>query len=742
MTSAAPIITITTRPTTVYSTVTSKLRIQGQASGRGRRKIHLSFIPKISPDDYKVTIVSDTVLSLGLLAGKSWPTSTSVGDGEGTTMYLTSFVNDMKGPQNLLEEPVAVANVINTPTVMHGGDKVIYMTGTTRFNINGTAFRAKAMALTFEPPLVKDVDYILQVRSSTCMQLTLRSNRKWRSDGDPGALKLRRIDTGAGALRIDAKYGGVTVAEVQGDGKLDILGSGFNTSAGLNTLKWGNSLRGKGINYTITSASKSQLSLAAPGSSGASTRRTCRVVYQTHTHELWITGTGFTRGAYSTRVDFDPPLLFGVDYVMMVFNRTRFVSLMDGANPRQTAAIRKLLIRARLRASPELTFQPPLALNSDYKITRAGGPAHAEPPEAQEVALRGGPLYLTALKCGSDAIELAYGQGIVVATVLADPTIEMSERKIYATHTKRLIVQGSGFSLDGTELTLRPTSRASYEVESVEMAEMVLLLKDGKSWAPLGESSSPVSVYVTKVDTGAGEVVMEDDGAVIARVYPDPSGAVCDDSCEWALDGVCDDGSSQGRTWFDDDYGGFYAYDGDYYGYGATTTTTTTTSAPVCEAGTDCTDCGGLDPEAPSGVDCSNACQWANDGYCDDTRTSGLCDLGTDCHDCGPASEGNFTTWDDDGWWDDDENYWDDDYDFENYSARRQAPRRLHQGVVVGIGCVMCAVGSWFAHKFYKGDKLPFELLAPPSAEDELEMAKSAGRAAVPITPDVAYTGK
>ena len=32
-------------------------------------------------------------------------------------------------------------------------------------------------------------------------------------------------------------------------------------------------------------------------------------------------------------------------------------------------------------------------------------------------------------------------------------------------------------------------------------------------------------------------------------------------------------------------------------------------------------------------------------------------------HDCGPASKGNFTTFDDDGWWDDDENYWDDDYD-------------------------------------------------------------------------------
>ena len=62
--------------------------------------------------------------------------------------------------------------------------------------------------------------------------------------------------------------------------------------------------------------------------------------------------------------------------------------------------------------------------------------------------------------------------------------------------------------------------------------------------------------------------------------------------------------------------------------------------------------------------------------------------------------------------------------------------------IVVGVGALMCAIGSWFAHKFYKGEKLPFELLAPPSAADEFEMAKSSGRANVPITPDVAYSGK
>ena len=193
------------------------------------------------------------------------------------------------------------------------------------------------------------------------------------------------------------------------------------------------------------------------------------------------------------------------------------------------AAIRKLEIQgSSFCQRPSLAFQPPLADGVDYSITRATSEKLSLTRKPHKKwRYEAGPLYLTSIQCGSDApVELAYGQGIVVATVLADPTIEASERKIYATHTKRLIVQGSGFSLDGTELTLRPTSRSSYEVESVEMAEMVLILKEGKSWAPAKtkDDSKPVSIYVTKIATGAGEVVMEDDGAIVARVFPDPSG--------------------------------------------------------------------------------------------------------------------------------------------------------------------------------------------------------------------------
>ena len=74
-------------------------------------------------------------------------------------------------------------------------------------------------------------------------------------------------------VQVDLGAHGVTVESAtdtkvyQSDPELKILGKGFNSSTTLNTLKWGNSLRGKGVNYTIVSSSPSQLTLALrPGS--------------------------------------------------------------------------------------------------------------------------------------------------------------------------------------------------------------------------------------------------------------------------------------------------------------------------------------------------------------------------------------------------------------------------------------------------------------------------------------------
>ena len=82
---------------------------------------------------------------------------------------------------------------------------------------------------------------------------------------------------------------------------------------------------------------------------------------------------------------------------------------------------------------------------------------------------------------------------------------------------------------------------------------------------------------------------------------------VCDDTCVWANDNVCDDGGSSAGTTI------------------------------YCDFGTDCSDCGVRDP-------CTDTCTpwntaaYANDGSCDDggdNSDSSICDVGTDCSDCG-----------------------------------------------------------------------------------------------------------
>ena len=63
------------------------------------------------------------------------------------------------------------------------------------------------------------------------------------------------------------------------------------------------------------------------------------------------------------------------------------------------------------------------------------------------------------------------------------------------------------------------------------------------------------------INTGAGEIVF-DTPIVVGFVVKDREGVVCDDSCEFAFDGVCDDGSEneyyQDYGYMDDDLGGYY----------------------------------------------------------------------------------------------------------------------------------------------------------------------------------------
>ncbi|MBI4716834.1 MAG: matrixin family metalloprotease [Planctomycetes bacterium] len=88
-------------------------------------------------------------------------------------------------------------------------------------------------------------------------------------------------------------------------------------------------------------------------------------------------------------------------------------------------------------------------------------------------------------------------------------------------------------------------------------------------------------------------------------------GVDCEDSCEWSFDGECDDGRE-----------------------GAVT--------DLCFPGTDCTDCEGTDDGTDDGTfpACEDTCELALNGSCDDSTFGGTCLPNTDCTDCGPLDDG------------------------------------------------------------------------------------------------------
>lgn len=894
----------------MYSEVTPKLRIAGAGFGIGQEdEIALSFDPPMDPSAYKLFVTSDKVMSLHLAPEHAWPMK----EGEAlTSLLLTSY---RIGGVEDLDHSVEVAKVIETPAIMNGGDKVIYETGTKIFNINGTGFRAKSTMLIFNPPLEKEEDYMLTVRSPTFMQLTLKTGKKWRED--PGPLKVSHIDTGAGWLRIDSKYGGVTVAEVQVDlglhgvtvdssdttriyqsqSTLKIFGTGFNSVYSANSLIWGNSLRGKGVNYTITGGTSDELTLTlVPGANkwranpvnlpgpltllavdagaglipvGPTEAKKGRVVatvfadptvqsnpskkiYVTHTHEMWISGTNFVPG--STIFAFDPPLDVGIDYVSSTVNSTSaLVSLKDGKRWSPVAGGNLRVTAIDTGAGFVRGFTPVIVAAvvadaddhpSGITVDRSSGrEIYSENPktgEKQSVIISGsgfcenpvlsfspevdpsiyeisksssdtslvldlqdgerwrdwpGTLVLNSMTCPQATVDFANGDGIAVATILDLPVVSEELRRVYVTHTKRLIISGSGLSHSalgsGVEVSLDPTPSEAFEVVDVRATEIVLALVDGYSWLPADEfptGNETKPIYALSIDTGAGSIKFGDFGVKVAEVFADPAGAICDDSCQYSLDGVCDDGSGSGNGYLtgdgasllDDDFGGFYGFDDDTYGHMGTyyyvDDDIFAGGHAVCDLGTDCTDCSGfvgpdevVGPQPP--VECDNSCQWANDDQCDDTRTTGFCDLGTDCHDCGPTSQGNFTLWSDDDWWDDDGMYFtDDEYDG-YYAAFRDDdaasapmvhsipnPRTkmsdlndeagaggifmlVLEGIVLIIGILLFTMGSWFSYRYIKGEKVGFQLLPTDDLDSKSRLGSSrSATELVPITPDVAYS--
>jgi len=449
-------------------------------------------------------------------------------------------------------------------------------------------------------------------------------------------------------------------------------------------------------------------------------------VYQSVLQEqIVITGSGFTSGIAFT---FDPEIREGVDYELDV----------QGKN------------KATLRL-------------------KAGKKWRSDP----------GFIIAKAVKVSGKNYPLAGADGIRVAVVLANPTVTPDTESFHETQSKVIAISGSGFTnAADTKLIIRPTAPGAYKILAVFEDTIRVQLKPDNDWLPSflslkdEDENKKIPLQITGIDTGAGEVIF-DDPITIGFVVKDREGVTCDDSCEFAFDGVCDDGTGD-ESGYDDDYdddeeyymdddlGGYYsesygeAYD-DYYmaddGY----------KVSACVEGTDCTDCGGVDaiidfskaPDSDSNIEtCVNTCAYARDGVCDDPRGANYCKLGTDCQDCGPVGSDNFTRADDDGWWDDDDDYWTfNDGNFLDQTKGLEANRHrvkvfnktdsagpaamflvVLEGMVYTVGAIFAAAALYLATRWYNNQSIPFlSAFNPEISAREFEMAPNKR---MPITPD------
>ena len=107
---------------------------------------------------------------------------------------------------------------------------------------------------------------------------------------------------------------------------------------------------------------------------------------------------------------------------------------------------------------------------------------------------------------------------VLIANVLATPTVKESTEEIYQTATKELVVQGSGFAgAKYVDIYFDPPRLQEIDYEVVSGNEVVLRLRHGYQW---NYEAGPLSVV--GIDTGGGPVKLNGDvGVKVAEVLKD-----------------------------------------------------------------------------------------------------------------------------------------------------------------------------------------------------------------------------
>ena len=660
----------------IYTSASNELRINGTGF-MGAKKIDLYFNPPIYKEvGYEIVspfpLVREQIV-LRLRHGYKWRE-------EPGPLKLVG-IDCGGGPVKLNgDEGITVAEV-QADLDLHGvtvetsaPQQVIYHDQTT-VTIKGSGFNPLGNTLRFANGILgKGVNYTTISTSDDQITLRLTPGSHWRKNVEnlPGFLTLLAVNAGEGFVAVGptnaAKgrdiatvfekptvFSGNTKLYRTHSHELHIRGQGFTKSLAKTQIRFNPPLL-ENDDYTIRVIDRTDLEVTLLD--GHSWRAdngplTITAVNTRGEEDGWVS-VGGTDGVHVAEVieDLGADATGGVEIFPM------------GTKVYQSALQETIIITGTgFKDGLSIVFDPEIKNGNEYDL---------EVTSKNKLTLRlrnnkkwrqdPGFLIAKMIKIGSKTYPLAGVDGIRVAIVLADPTVKAGKDNFHETQSKVIAIEGTGFTnAADTVITIRPTPPGAYQILTVLDDVIRVQLKRNFDWLPTflsltgADADKKIPLQVTALDTGAGTIQFENP-ITVGYIVKDREGVVCDDSCEFAFDGTCDDGTEDESYYYyqyysyyqDDDLGGYYgegegdyyeengdAYGYDYYmpddGY----------KVSACVKGTDCTDCGGVDKIVDYAkvvndpntdvVACTNTCPYARDGVCDDPRGANYCKLGTDC---------------------------------------------------------------------------------------------------------------
>ncbi len=247
----------------------------------------------------------------------------------------------------------------------------------------------------------------------------------------------------------------------------------------------------------------------------------------------------------------------------------------------QSALQRELEISGSgFKQNMKLHLEPALMENIDYTMDIQGSnKVVVTLVSGRKWSKEAGFLIVKAVTIGGQKYPLAGDDGVRVAVVFADPVINSGTGAFHETQSKVISIDGTGFTnAADMKVTVRPTTPGSYKILGVNEDTVRLQLKPDFDWLPsflsLADEAEDkkIPLQVTAVDSGAGEIEY-DFPITVGYIVKDREGVVCDDSCEFAFDGICDDGTETEYYYeyeyygyyLDDDMGGYYYVGDDAY---------------------------------------------------------------------------------------------------------------------------------------------------------------------------------